>query len=211
MFIPVQKKMVSEQIEKRGITNQKVLAAMSKVPRHCFVPPYLAHLAYTDSPLPIDHGQTISQPYIVAYMVDMAEIGAEDKVLEIGTGSGYQAAVLAELAQQVYTIEIIPELAQKARKAIRKLDYHNIHIKIGDGYEGWPEHSPYQSIVVAAAPEKIPVALVDQLAINGKMVIPVGKHYQDIIIITKTNDGITEQKTIPVRFVPMITNPILLG
>ena len=203
-FSEQRKKMVTEQIKERGITTKTVLEAMSKVPRHYFVPPHLAHLAYTDSPLPINYGQTISQPYIVAYMTELAEVKPEDKVLEIGTGSGYQAAVLAELTQEVYSIEIIPELAQKARQTLEKLDYDNIHLKIGDGYKGWPEHSPYQRILVTAAPEKIPPALIDQLATNGKMIIPVGKYYQHIVIVTKTNNGITKQKTIPVLFVPMI-------
>ena len=206
-FSEQRQQMVSEQIKQRGITNQSVLEAMSKVPRHYFVPPHLVHLAYFDSPLSINYGQTISQPYIVAYMTAIADIQPEDKVLEIGTGSGYQAAVLGELAQDVYTIEIIPELAQKARQTLRKLGYDNIHLKIGDGYKGWSEHAPYQRILVTAAPEDIPPVLIDQLALNGKMVIPVGKYYQDIVIITKTNDGITKQKTIPVRFVPMVTNP----
>ena len=205
-FLEPRQKMVSEQIKQRGITSQAVLDAMSKVPRHYFVPSHLAHLAYIDSPLPINYGQTISQPYIVAYMTDIADIKPKDKVLEIGTGSGYQAAVLSELAQEVYTIEIIPELAQKARQTLDKLNYDNIHLKIGDGYKGWPEHSPFQRILVTAAPEQIPKALIDQLALNGKMVIPVGKYFQQIVIITKTNEGITKQKTIPVRFVPMITN-----
>ncbi len=206
-FSEQRQKMVFEQIKQRGITNQTVLEAMSKVPRHYFVPPHLVHLAYSDSPLPINYDQTISQPYIVAYMTDIADIKPEDKVLEIGTGSGYQAAVLGELAQEVYTIEIIPELAEKARQILNKLGYDNIYFKIGDGYKGWPEQAPYQRILVTAAPENIPPALIDQLALNGKMVIPVGKYFQQIVIITKTNDGITQEKTIPVRFVPMITEP----
>ena len=206
-FSEKRQQMVSEQIKRRGITNQRVLEAMSKVPRHYFVPPHLAHLAYIDSPLPINHGQTISQPYIVAYMTDIADIKSEDKVLEIGTGSGYQAAILGELAQEVYTIEIIPELGEKARKTLKKLGYDNIHLRIGDGYKGWPEQAPYNRILVTAAPEDIPPVLIEQLALKGKMVIPIGKYFQQIVIITKTNDGIIKQKTIPVRFVPMITDP----
>lgn len=205
-FSEQRQQMVLKQIKPRGISSQVVLTAMSKVPRHYFVPAYLAHLAYTDSPLPIDYGQTISQPYIVAYMTEMADIKPEDKVLEIGTGSGYQSAVLGELAQEVYTIEIIPELAQRADQTLRQLEYNNVHRRIGNGYQGWPEQAPYQSILVTAAPEQIPSALIDQLALNGKMVIPVGKHRLQIVIITKTDDGITEEKTIPVRFVPMVTN-----
>lgn len=206
-FSQQRQQMVEEQIKQRGITSQRVLAAMSKVPRHYFVPAHLRHLAYIDSPLSINYGQTISQPYIVAYMTELAEIQPEDKVLEIGTGSGYQAAILAELAQEVYTIEIIPELGQKAGKTLRQLNYDNVHLRIGDGYQGWAEHAPYQSILVTAAPEEIPPALIDQLALNGKMIVPVGKYFQQIVIVTKNNDGLTKQKTIPVRFVPMIKNP----
>jgi protein-L-isoaspartate(D-aspartate) O-methyltransferase len=206
-FWEKRQQMVSEQIKQRGVTTPRVLEAMSKVPRHYFVPPHLTHLAYIDSPLPINYGQTISQPYIVAYMTDIADIRPKDKVLEIGTGSGYQAAILGELAQEVYTIEIIPELGKKADRTLKKLGYDNIHIRIGDGYKGWPEEAPYQRILVTAAPEYIPPLLIEQLALNGKMVIPVGKYFQQIVIITKTSDGITQQKKIPVRFVPMITNP----
>jgi protein-L-isoaspartate(D-aspartate) O-methyltransferase len=205
-FWQQRQQMVLAQIKQRGISTPAVLAAMSTVPRHYFVSSELAPFAYSDSALPIDYGQTISQPYIVAYMTEIAEIQPTDKVLEIGTGSGYQAAILGELAQQVYTIEIIPELAQKARHILKKLGYENILVKIGDGYQGWSKYAPYDAILVTAAPEKIPPALVEQLALNGKMIIPVGKYYQEIVIITKTNDGITKQKTIPVRFVPMTTN-----
>jgi protein-L-isoaspartate(D-aspartate) O-methyltransferase len=205
-FSEQRQQMLSQQIKARGIKNKAVIEAISKVPRHLFVAPSLVNWAYADSPLPIDYGQTISQPYIVAYMTEMAEIGPKDKVLEIGTGSGYQAAVLSELAQEVYSIEIIPELGQKAAQTLKKLGYNHVHIRIGDGYEGWPEHAPYDSILVTAAPEQIPPALVDQLALNGKMVIPVGKYFQEIVILTKTIDGLEEERTIPVRFVPMTTN-----
>lgn len=205
-FSEPRQQMVQRQIKQRGITSEKVLEAITKVPRHLFVPSHLAHLAYTDSPLPINYGQTISQPYIVAYMSEILDIKPKDKVLEIGTGSGYQTAILAELAQEVYSIEIIPELAQKAHQTLRQLNYDNVHLRIGDGYEGWAEHAPYQGILVAAAPEQIPSTLINQLALNGKMVIPVGKYYQQIVIVSKTNDGLTQQKTIPVRFVPMISH-----
>jgi protein-L-isoaspartate(D-aspartate) O-methyltransferase len=205
-FSEQRQRMVSEQIKPRGIKNKAVIEAISKVPRHLFVAPSLVNWAYADSPLPIDYGQTISQPYIVAYMTEMAEINPKDKVLEIGTGCGYQAAILSELAQEVYTIEIIPELGKKAYQTLKKLGYNHVHIRIGDGYEGWPENAPYDSILVTAAPEKIPPALVNQLALNGKMVIPVGKFYQEILILTKTNDGLEKERTIPVRFVPMTTN-----
>jgi protein-L-isoaspartate(D-aspartate) O-methyltransferase len=205
-FSEQRQRMVSEQIEPREIKDKAVIEAISKVPRHIFVAPSLVSWAYADSPLPIDYGQTISQPYIVAYMTEMADINPKDKVLEIGTGCGYQAAILSELAQEVYTIEIIPELAQKAHQTLKKLGYNNVHIRVGDGYQGWPEHTPYDSILVTAAPEKIPPTLVNQLALNGKMVIPVGKFYQEIVILTKTNDGLEKERTIPVRFVPMTTN-----
>ncbi len=198
------KQMVESQIRGRGIQDERVLAAMSKIPRHQFVDTPWKDLAYSDHPLPIGHQQTISQPYIVAYMSEAAEISPKDKVLEIGTGCGYQAAVLGEIAHKVYSIEIIPKLAQKARRTLTQLGYKNIQVKTGDGYQGWSEYAPYDAIIVTAAPEKIPQPLIDQLAINGKMVIPVGSWVQEIVVLTKTEDRIIQQKTIPVRFVPMI-------
>ncbi len=196
--------MVEYQIRDRGIQDQRVLAAMSKVPRHEFVESPWKDFAYSDRPLPIGHQQTISQPYIVAYMSETAEISPDDKVLEIGTGCGYQAAILGEIAKEVYSIEIIPELAARARQTLSQLGYENIEVKTGDGYQGWVEHAPYDAIIVTAAPEKIPQALIEQLATNGKMVIPVGGGWhQDIIVLTKTEDRIIKEKTIPVRFVPM--------
>ena len=195
--------MVERQIQARGIRNKTVLEAMLTVPRHRFVEPSLAHLAYQDYPLPIGHDQTISQPYIVAYMTEMADISPQEKVLEIGTGSGYQAAVLGELAKEVYTIEILPELARKASQILQQLGYDNVYVKAGDGYQGWTQHAPYDAILVTAAPDHIPQPLIDQLAINGRMVIPVGKWYQEIVILTKTEKGVIEKKTIPVRFVPL--------
>ena len=195
--------MVSDQIRARGIKDERVLAAMSQVPRHQFVDSSWRDFAYSDRPLPIDYNQTISQPYIVAYMSEAAKIAPSDKVLEIGTGCGYQAAVLSELAQKVYSIEIIPQLAQRARRTLSQLGYENIEVKTGDGYQGWAEHAPYDAIIVTAAPEHIPQALIDQLTTNGKMVIPVGTWYQEIVVLTKTQDRIVEQRTIPVRFVPM--------
>ncbi|MFY9610741.1 MAG: protein-L-isoaspartate(D-aspartate) O-methyltransferase [Blastocatellia bacterium] len=200
-------RMVEQQIKARGIRNEAVLRAMSTVPRHRFVPARHASLAYEDHPLPIGHGQTISQPLIVAYMTEAAEISANEKVLEIGTGSGYQAAILGELAKEVYTIEIIPELAASASRILSELGYKNIHVKAGDGYLGWPEHAPFDGIVVTAAPDQVPQALVDQLALDGKMVIPVGTTNQQMVIVTKTRNGVVEQKTIPVRFVPMVSKP----
>jgi protein-L-isoaspartate(D-aspartate) O-methyltransferase len=205
LFSQERRIMVEQQLQLRGISSPSVLEAMSKVPRHNFVPSHLAHLAYVDSPLPLDYGQTISQPFIVAYMTELAQIKPEDQILEIGTGSGYQTAVLAELAHEVYSIEIIPELTHTAGQILSQLGYHNIHFKIGNGYEGWRKYAPYNSILVTAAPEKIPTALVEQLALNGKMIIPVGKYYQQIVVITKTAHGLTKQKALPVRFVPMIS------
>ncbi|WP_300633771.1 protein-L-isoaspartate(D-aspartate) O-methyltransferase [Mastigocoleus sp. MO_188.B34] len=197
------RQMVKYQLRNRGIKDKRVLAAISKVPRHEFVDSSLRDLAYSDSPLPIGHNQTISQPYIVAYMTEAGEISPSDKVLEIGTGSGYQAAVLGEIAKEVYSIEIIPQLAIKARRTLSRLGYQNIQVKTGDGYQGWVENAPYDAIIVTAAPESIPKPLIEQLAINGKMVIPVGKSNQEIFVLTKTQNGTLSEKTIPVRFVPM--------
>lgn len=195
--------MVQYQLRDRGIKDERVLTAMSQVPRHQFIDSSWRDLAYSDRPLPIGNSQTISQPYIVAYMSQAAEISPGDKVLEIGTGCGYQAAVLGELAKEVYSIEIIPQLADRARQTLSQLDYQNIKLQTGDGYQGWAEHAPYDEIIVTAAPRSIPQALIDQLAINGKMVIPVGTWYQEIVVLTKTKDRIVTEKTIPVRFVPM--------
>jgi len=199
--------MVESQIEARGIKAPAVLAAMRKVPRHRFVRPAAVNLAYGDHPLKIGAEQTISQPYIVAYMTEAADIGPGDKVLEIGTGSGYQAAILGEIAREVYTIEIIPELAEGARTILAELGYKNVDVKTGNGYLGWPEHAPFDAIVVTAAPEEVPQALVDQLAPGGTMVIPVGTASQDMMIIQRTERGVIERRTIPVRFVPMTGKP----
>ncbi|GET36552.1 protein-L-isoaspartate(D-aspartate) O-methyltransferase [Microseira wollei] len=202
-FANQRRQMVEAQIRDRGIQNPAVLAAMSKIPRHRFVDPSLVDLAYKDSPLPIGHRQTISQPYIVAYMTEAAEISPDKTVLEIGTGSGYQAAVLGELAKAVYTVEIIPELAAQARQTLSELGYQNVHVKAGDGYQGWQEHAPYDAILVTAAPDSIPEPLLNQLALNGRMVIPVGTWMQYMTIVQKTPDGAILEKTIPVMFVPM--------
>ena len=199
--------MVEQQIRSRGIRNEAVLAAMMKVPRHRFVPEPYVDSAYEDSPLPIGKGQTISQPYIVAYMSEAAEITKDEKVLEIGTGSGYQAAILAELAKEVFSIEIVPELAERARQTLNAMEYKNIRVKTGNGYEGWAEYAPYDGIIVTAAPDEVPKALIEQLAVNGKMVIPVGVGDQEMMIITKTASGVTEKRTLPVRFVPMTGKP----
>jgi protein-L-isoaspartate(D-aspartate) O-methyltransferase len=202
-----QRRQLVEQLRAEGIQNQGVLDALLKVPRHRFVPPSHRHLAYRNHPLPIGQDQTISQPFIVGYMTEAAEIASGEKVLEIGTGSGYQAAVLAELAKEVYTIEIIPELAASARTLLREMGYKNLQVKTGNGYEGWVEHAPFDAIVVTAAPDEVPKALIEQLAVRGKMVIPVGKSFQQMVIITRTESGVVERRTIPVAFVPMTGKP----
>jgi protein-L-isoaspartate(D-aspartate) O-methyltransferase len=202
-----QRRQLVDQLKAEGIKSQSVLDALLKVPRHKFVPASSRDLAYENRPLPIGHGQTISQPFIVAYMTEAAEIAAGERVLEIGTGSGYQAAVLGELAKQVYTIEIIPELADGARAVLRELGYKNVEVKTGNGYAGWPEHAPFDAIVVTAAPDQVPQALIEQLAVRGKMIVPVGSSFQQMVIITKTESGVVERRTIPVAFVPMTGKP----
>lgn len=206
-FAEQRSRMVEGQIQARGVQDRRVLAAMRKVPRHRFVPPAEAHLAYADHPLPIGFEQTISQPYIVGYMSEAAELTPQKKVLEIGTGSGYQAAILGELAREVYTIEIIPELAERARNTLAELGYRNVHVRAGNGYLGWPEQAPFDAIVVTAAPDEVPQPLIDQLAVNGKMVIPVGTGEQEMLVITKTPAGVVQRRTMPVRFVPMTGKP----
>ena len=196
--------MVNEQIAARGVKNPRVLDAMGTVPRHRFVPPALVSRAYDDSPMPIGHGQTISQPFIVAHMTEALDIQRLHTVLEIGTGSGYQAAVLGEFARTVYTIEIVPELARGAAATLKALGYSNVHVRAGDGYAGWPEHSPFDRIMLTAAPEEIPKPLIDQLAPGGRLLAPVGEQgaVQWLTIVEKTPQGITERQTLPVRFVP---------
>jgi len=199
--------MVERQIRGRGVRNEAVLAAMAKVPRHRFVPQNAIDLAYADSPLAIGHSQTISQPFIVAYMSEALGVGPEDRVLEIGTGSGYQAAVLAEVAKEVFTIEIVPELADGARTVLQTLGYRNIRFRTGDGYQGWPEAQPFDGIIVTAAPDHVPEPLVQQLAPGARMVIPVGREYQKLIVITRTPEGVVRQETLDVRFVPLLRKP----
>ena len=203
--------MVRNQIEARGIHNPRVLAVMRKVERHLFVKPQYLNVAYQDGALPIDCDQTISQPYIVALMTDLLELTAASKVLEIGTGCGYQTAVLAELAREVYSVEIIPGLVKSAKARLEALDYRNIHLKKGDGYYGWREHAPYDAVLVAAAPPNVPERLIQQLKPGGRMVIPVGGSEQNLLLIRKgrqtdENSGLSLETTeiIPVRFVPMI-------
>jgi len=203
-YEPVRHKMVKTQIQDRGIFNIEVLEAMKKVPRHLFVPKEYVDEAYNDYPLPIGYGQTISQPYIVAYMTEALKPGKKKKALEIGTGSGYQAAILGEICNRVYTIEIVPELAKESAARLKRLGYTNITCKFGDGYKGWPEFAPYDLIIVTAAPETIPQPLIDQLAEGGRLIVPVGpaSAVQELILITKKN-GRTESKRLTfVRFVP---------
>ncbi|NLA21692.1 MAG: protein-L-isoaspartate(D-aspartate) O-methyltransferase [Candidatus Marinimicrobia bacterium] len=207
-YYQLRQKMVNEQIIARGVRAESVIKAMQKVERHLFVPEQYRKLAYSDRPLPIGEGQTISQPYIVALMTELLDLKKSDKVLEIGTGSGYQAAILAEICDSVYTIEIIPSLGKQAQALLRELGYHNIHCKIGDGYLGWPEHAPYDGIIVTCAPSKIPQPLKEQLAEGGRMVIPVGATYtQELVLVTKTKGKLIQKSVIPVRFVPMLRSP----
>lgn len=195
--------MVNQQIKRRGVKDSLVLEAMRDVPRHKFVPERVQNRAYNDSPLPIGYGQTISQPYIVAFMTETLELSGDEKVLEIGTGSGYQAAVLGEIVDSVYTIEIICALTHRAEKTLDTLGYDNITLKCADGYQGWEEHAPFDAIIVTAAPNHIPQPLVQQLTFGGKMIIPVGDLWQNLILVTKKEEGIEKKKVLPVRFVPM--------
>jgi protein-L-isoaspartate(D-aspartate) O-methyltransferase len=199
----LRKRMVADQMRARDIRDPRVLAAMERVPRHRFVPPESQASAYDDHPLAIGHGQTISQPYIVAFMSQALDVGPTDKVLEIGTGSGYQAAVLGELAGEVYTIEIVEPLAHSAKKTLDELGYRNVHVRAGNGYAGWPEHAPFDRIMVTAAPDEVPPALVEQLKPGGLMAIPVGTVIQELRIMRKTDKGMDILQTLPVRFVPM--------
>lgn len=197
------KQMVAEQMRGRDIRDPRVLDALERVPRHLFVPEDQRAGAYADHPLPIGHGQTISQPYIVAFMTQALEVGRTDKVLEIGTGSGYQAAVLGELAGEVYTIEIVEPLAARATATLAELGYRNVHVRAGNGYAGWPEEAPFDRIIVTAAPDEVPQTLVDQLKVGGLMAVPVGTVIQDLQIMRKTDGGMKVLQTLPVRFVPM--------
>ena len=196
--------MARTQLIGREIADHRVLKVMRETPRHLFVPEPYREQAYQDGPLPIGHQQTISQPYIVALMTELLQLKGDEKVLEIGTGSGYQAAVLAQLTKSVYTIEIVEPLAKSSSVLLKKLGHDNVIVKWGDGYQGWPEHAPFDRIIVTAAPEEIPQALIDQLAIGGRMVLPVGKHYQELVLVTKNEKRVTRKDIIPVRFVPMV-------
>ncbi len=206
-FAQKRKQMVDSQIRARGIRDLRVLAAMLKVKRHLFVPSDKRHLAYEDFPLPIGEGQTISQPYIVALMTELLALKGTERVLEIGTGSGYQAAILAELAREVYTIEIMEPLARQSERLLKELNYRNIKVKMGDGFLGWPEFSPFDGIIVTCAPGKIPPPLLEQLAEGGRLVIPVGTYWQDLKLVRKTKGRIKEEDILSVRFVPMLREP----
>jgi protein-L-isoaspartate(D-aspartate) O-methyltransferase len=200
----LREKMVRDQLEARDIKDPRVIAAMAQIPRHEFVPENMAGSAYDDCALPLEMGQTISQPYIVAYMTQALELCGNEKVLEIGTGSGYQTAVLASLAREVYTVEILPELSRKASETLARLGFQNVYFRIGDGYCGWPGQAPYDCIIVTAAPELPPQPLIDQLKINGRMIIPIGRIDQDLLVLVKESAGVVRRSTIPVRFVPML-------
>ena len=204
-FAAQRQRMVTEQLKARGISDERVLNAMNKVPREEFVPPDSRAGSYEDGPLPIGYGQTISQPYIVAFMTEQLRLKPSDRVLEIGTGSGYQAAILAELMSQVYSIEIVEPLAKNAEATLQRLGYENVHVKIGDGYKGWPEAAPFDAIIVTCAPDRVPQPLVDQLKDGGRMVIPVGDRIaQELYLLEKKNGQLKESVTLPVRFVPMV-------
>lgn len=208
-FRDLREEMVEKQLRARGIEDRRILEGMGRIPREKFVPSSLQKISYTDGPLPIGEGQTISQPYIVALMTELLELKGGEKVLEIGTGSGYQAAVLAEVGVRVYTIEIVPTLARRASQTLKGLGYDNIFVRTGNGYLGWPEEAPFDAIIVTAAPEFLPRALVEQLKRDGILVIPIGPaHHQMLWQVRSTPTGLKKRTTIPVRFVPMTGAPV---
>jgi protein-L-isoaspartate(D-aspartate) O-methyltransferase len=209
-FEAAREHMVHDQIERRGVSNAEVLRVLRTTPRHLFVPERLRPYAYSDQALPIDFGQSISQPYIVALMTELLEPRKSDKVLEVGTGSGYQAAVLAQLARHVYTVEIVPELAKSAAERLASMGYRNVTVRHGDGYKGWPEEAPFERIILTAAPPDIPQALLDQLRGGGRLVAPVGEGpwTQELVVIEKTTGGDIRRRSVaPVAFVPMVREP----
>lgn len=208
MTLAERQQMVDEQIAARGVTDPRVLAAMLKVERDLFVPAALRKAAYADEPLPIGCGQTISQPYIVAYMTEALKLGPNDRILEIGTGSGYQAAILAELAKEVYTIEVVEPLAEASRERLASLGYSNVEVICSDGYNGLPDKAPFDAIIVTAAPPEIPEELAAQLKTLGRMIVPVGSFFQELYLITKTAAGLETKPLLPVRFVPMVRSKI---
>ncbi len=196
-------RMVERQLANRDIRDPQVLAAMGRVPRHRFVPVEQRRSAYEDRALPIGYRQTISQPYIVAYMTQALQITPDARVLEVGTGSGYQAAILSEVAAKVYTIEIVPELANRARETLSELGHANVEVRLGDGYEGWEDEAPFDAIMVTAAPDHVPAPLIEQLAPGGRLIIPVGENRQSLTLVTRTPTGIIRKNLLPVLFVPM--------
>ena len=196
--------MVDFQIKSRGVRDPRVLDAMRKIPRHLFVPEQMKNSAYYDKPLSIGEGQTISQPYIVAYMTEVLKLKSTDRVLEIGTGSGYQTAVLAEIVREVYTVEVVAGLSEKARAALHEQGYRNIFFRLGDGNAGWPEHQPFDAVLVTAAPEKIPPALEGQLKGGGRLLAPVGLHQQDLVLVRRHGETFDRKNLLPVRFVPLV-------
>ncbi len=204
-FAEERDRMVEAQLKERGVRDDKVLQAMHKVPRHLFVPEEMKPFAYGDEPLPIGEGQTISQPYIVAYMTEALELKGDEIVLEVGTGSGYQTAILAEIVREVYTIELVEVLSLRAKEILHRLGYANIHFKIGDGTLGWQEHAPFDAMMVTAAPPSVPKRLQDQLGGAGRMVIPVGSCFQELVLVKREKRGFKKKKLLPVRFVPLIT------
>jgi protein-L-isoaspartate(D-aspartate) O-methyltransferase len=204
-FAAQRQRMVEQQLKPRGIKDDRVLAAMARVPREEFVPADERGDAYEDAPLPIGFDQTISQPYIVAFMTEQLRLKSSDRLLEIGTGSGYQAAVLAGLVTDVYTIEIVEPLAKTAEATLQRLGYKNVHLRVGDGYQGWPEEAPFDAIIVTCAPDKVPEPLVEQLKDDGRMVIPLGERFaQQLYLLEKKSGQLKESVTLPVRFVPMV-------
>lgn len=198
-----QRRAMVERLRQRGITQPEVLASMEKVPRHLFVPESLRSQAYADEVLPLGSGRTIYEPHVVALMTSLLDLQKGDKVLEVGTGTGYHAAVLARMAREVYSVEIVPPVASQARQRLQALGYHNIEIRVGDGYQGWAEKAPFDAILLAVAPPHIPKPLIDQLRVGGRMVVPVGGLLQDLLVITKTADGLEKRTVIPVKLEPM--------
>lgn len=206
MYRNGKEEMITIQLKGRYISDPKVLEAMTIVPRELFIPKEQRELAYMDHPLPIGYGQTISQPYIVAFMAEAAKLKPNDKVLEIGTGCGYQAAILASICKEVYTLEIVSELAEEAKVRLNNLGYKNIYVRNADGYEGWSDQAPFDAIIVTAASEAIPQNLIKQLKIGGKLIIPIGKLFQKLMRITYNENDIEEEELMAVRFVPMVHN-----
>lgn len=196
-------RMVDRQIVARGIKDPAVISAMRRTPRHLFIPDPYSRLAYADGPLPIGYGQTISQPYLVAFMTEALDLQGDEKVLEIGTGSGYQAAVLADIAPKVFTIEIVEPLAKRAADRLAELGYKNVKVRTGDGYQGWPEEAPFDAVIVTAALDHVPQPLLAQLTVGGRLILPVGKDFQSLFLIQRTKDGYERSELLPVRFVPM--------